>query len=775
MKTPSSPTKAVLERAGPESSTTAAPWGHAPVRIVVEQPPAPQPSGVRERLKARAPRDYPQGKALERLRYFGLQRGLPEPVRPPEGMPAAPATSKARRIVRNVAAAAQPLAPPAFKAAALLPAWRELGPTLIPHGQTYGSGTGASPAVSGRCNGLVVDRNDSRHLVLSSAGGGLWGSLDAGATWAPLTDRQPTLVMGAVAQAPSAPHVMYAGTGEGDSQIPYGVGLLRSSDAGRSWLHVPAAALTGIAVYGLAVHPGEPLQVWIASTAALHASDNGGATVRQVLDGPCWGISIHPLNPQEMFAACEAGLMRSLNGGASWSKVALPGVGSGTRYTRLAVCHGVAQPDVVHVGGCAGDRAMLWRRGAAGGAFTTESVPANMELSQAWYDWCLAAAPHDADLLYWGAIHLYRGQRGAGGYRWSKISSQSNTGSIHPDQHFVTFDPADPHVVYACNDGGVFRSPDGGDSWASLNPGLGITEFEFLAQLDSDPAWVLGGTQDNGSLAHGDLRRWDQIALGDGGDCASVDRGAASICYHSYYDMPVERAAAIGAQAFDWTDVSPPAPDGYAALFYPPLEAGGRVVAKAGATLWVSGDEGDHWDEVALPTSGDADPDLATALAILGDQTVFVGTASGRVYRVHRGAAWSGATVTTLGTVAGGYISDIAVVGSSGRTIWLSCSRAPAQGGHVFRSTDGGRRFVDRSANLPDIPVNALVVDPKNSKVLYAATDRGVRRSRDSGASWSDFSNGLPNVIVGDLILHASQRLLRCGTRSRGAWEVRIS
>jgi hypothetical protein len=611
--------------------------------------------------------------------------------------------------------------------------------------------------------------------VLSSAGGGLWGSTDAGATWAPLTDRQPTLVMGAVAQAPSAPHVLYAGTGEGDSQIPFGVGLLRSSDGGRTWEHVPSAPLTGVAVYALAVHPADPLQVWIASTAGLHVSTNGGATVRALLPGPCWAVSIHPLNPREMFAAVERGLVRSVDGGASWSPIALAGAGGTTRFTRLAVMHAPSRPDIVVAAGCLGTRGLLWRRATAGGAFAAESSPTGMDLTQAWYDWCLGVDPNDPDLVYWGAIDLYRGKRGTAGFHWTKISSRGNGGSsIHPDQHGVVFESGRPGTVYACNDGGLFRSRDGGDSWESLNPGLGVTEFEYLAQLESDPAWVFGGTQDNGSLSHGSLLHWDQVALGDGGDCASVDRGAASICYHSYYDMPVERAAAIGDQAFDWTDVSPPVPDGYAALFYPPLEACGSVLAKAGATLWVSGDEGAHWDEVALPTSGDNDPDVASALAIVGDSAVFIGTASGRMYRVQRGASWATSTVTPLGTLAGAYISDIAVVGTTGRTLWVSCSRAPSRGGRVFRSTDGGRTWVDRSSTLPDLAVNALVIDPKNSKVLYAATDRGVQRTRDSGTSWSDFSNGLPNVIVGDLLLHAAQRRLRAGTRSRGAWEVDI-
>jgi len=92
----------------------------------------------------------------------------------------------------------------------------------------------------------------------------------------------------------------------------------------------------------------------------------------------------------------------------------------------------------------------------------------------------------------------------------------------------------------------------------------------------------------------------------------------------------------------------------------------------------------------------------------------------------------------------------------------------------VYRSTHSGNTWTDRSATLPDIAVNAIVIDPKSSQRLYIATDHGVYRSSTAGTAWQAFGNGLPNVIVGDLLLHAGSRLLRAGTRSRGAWELSL-
>ncbi len=70
--------------------------------------------------------------------------------------------------------------------------------------------------------------------------------------------------------------------------------------------------------------------------------------------------------------------------------------------------------------------------------------------------------------------------------------------------------------------------------------------------------------------------------------------------------------------------------------------------------------------------------------------------------------------------------------------------------------------------------MNAIVIDPKNHRRIFAATDNGVYQSKNSGTKWTDFSNGLPNAVVGDMILHERRRVLRIGTHNRGAWEVDI-
>jgi hypothetical protein len=81
---------------------------------------------------------------------------------------------------------------------------------------------------------------------------------------------------------------------------------------------------------------------------------------------------------------------------------------------------------------------------------------------------------------------------------------------------------------------------------------------------------------------------------------------------------------------------------------------------------------------------------------------------------------------------------------------------------------------VDRTAGLPNIPINSVVVDPADFKRVWVAADVGVYQSLDLGAHWAAFASGLPNAMAVDLLFHRQDRRLICGTRNRGAWVVQV-
>ena len=172
------------------------------------------------------------------------------------------------------------------------------------------------------------------------------------------------------------------------------------------------------------------------------------------------------------------------------------------------------------------------------------NVPAGLNVTQAWYDWYVAATPNNQNQVYIGAIDAFRGSLSGSTATWTNITTQGNN-SIHPDQHCLTFAPNNPQIIYAGNDGGIFRSGNSGANWTARNKGLGITEIEYLGSDPNTWKWLMAGTQDNGTIRYTGSTVWDHIGDGDGGDCG-VNQLNPNVVYHSYYNVSLERSTNKG-------------------------------------------------------------------------------------------------------------------------------------------------------------------------------------------------------------------------------------
>jgi photosystem II stability/assembly factor-like uncharacterized protein len=757
--------------------------------------------GAARKIARRRRARVPGGKALARLNMFLLQRGVaPEPAPPPP--PVLPGGAGARAAAARPVAASSPAdlvaafhsarRQLAAAAAAVPQAWQPLGPYFMPHGQTYGDGPGSRPPVAGRVSCIAVDPGNPDHILCGSAGGGVWETRDRGRTWAPRTDDQPSLSIGALAYDPSNPQRVYAGTGEGDTARSAttnirAAGLLVSDDGGTTWAVQPGTTFIGVSFYALVVDRADGTHILAATTNGLYETLDRGATWSRRRSQLTWSVSMHPLVPtnpaagREVLAGCIDGVFRSTSGGTQWTPVALPGLPSNFQSERFAVCHAPGNGSVAYAVTAGppnvpdpGDpdevmpKPYLWRREAFGGPFTAISAPSDLQTGQAWYDWFAAVAPNNPEVLYVGGINVHRGVRQAdGSWKWTNISAKTPAGdSIHPDQHAITFGPDDPNVVYIGSDGGLYRSPDGGTTWETLDKGLCITEVEFLAQHPEHEAWLLAGTQDNGTIRYEGQQTWYAVDDGDGGDCA-VDSADPYTCYHSYYGPHLEKSTGGGGWN-DWQPTTPKALNNEDALFYPPLDVNGKLVVRGATRVWLSRDAGATWTATPLP----GQPGFPSALAAAAGGRAYVGTETGQIYRLDRsGTAW---TASPLASPApGGYVSDLLADPTNPNELW--CSVNVGGSGAIHRSSDGGTSWTSRSAGLPpNMAVHAIEIDPASTTRLFAGTDVGVFRTDNAGTSWTAFGRGLPNVLVKDLLLHPATRLLRAGTQARGVWEIAL-
>jgi len=107
-------------------------------------------------------------------------------------------------------------------------------------------------------------------------------------------------------------------------------------------------------------------------------------------------------------------------------------------------------------------------------------------------------------------------------------------------------------------------------------------------------------------------------------------------------------------------------------------------------------------------------------------------------------------------------------------------ANSPSTPGHVFRvvctmtSTPcDGFTWTDVDGNLPDIPVDSIIVNPNYPSQVYVGTDFGLYYTDDITANppvWNRFNNGLPNVMIWDMSVDRGSTTLALWTRSRGAY-----
>jgi uncharacterized repeat protein (TIGR01451 family) len=169
-----------------------------------------------------------------------------------------------------------------------------------------------------------------------------------------------------------------------------------------------------------------------------------------------------------------------------------------------------------------------------------------------------------------------------------------------------------------------------------------------------------------------------------------------------------------------------------------------------------------------------------SAIGVGGGQAVYTGSLDGRVYvstdaQVSNNPSW---TRLDNGKLPNRPVSQIAVDRSNYRTAYFAYTgfnaATPSRPGHLYRTKNGGQTFTDISGNLPDSPVNSVVLDPSFPNTLYVGTDVGPFVTYNGGVNWYGLgtATSIPTVAVWQLDLDSSHRLLAAGTHGRGAFSL---
>ncbi|HJZ66922.1 MAG TPA: hypothetical protein VKF81_02170, partial [Blastocatellia bacterium] len=356
----------------------------------------------------------------------------------------------------------------------------------------------------------------------------------------------------------------------------------------------------------------------------------------------------------------------------------------------------------------------------------------------------------------------------------SNVVFSTDPGLIHVDQHSLVFSPHDTGVIYASNDGGIFKSIDGGTSFKPLNQSLSLTQFYSLALDPAHAKSVFGGTQDNGTIMWEPNvrdRTWKRVLGSDGGRCA--------VCLTSPKRVFATRPSgpiSVVHQGAPKANVTFGFEGDRKALIYPLLTAGKKSKLYVGTyRLWVSRvgcyklDPNDPTAWIAPGGNTDltkGNPDKLTAIAVANSNSdvIYTGSGQARVMRsTDGGKNW---TDVSQG-LPNRFVSSIVVDHSNPRAAFITFSGLNCS--HVFKTSDAGATWIDINNGLPNIPVSALIIAPRDPDLLYIGTDIGVFRSKDGGARWELFNNGLPPAIVKAFAIGPGGRIV-AATFGRGVY-----
>ncbi|GAB3203362.1 photosystem II stability/assembly factor-like uncharacterized protein/uncharacterized membrane protein [Pontibacter aydingkolensis] len=642
--------------------------------------------------------------------------------------------------------------------------WVNLGPS---------SSDGGYSGV-GRLNCIAFHPTDPNTFWVGSPAGGLWKTTTGGNSWSTLTDNLPVMGVSAIVVDPTNPNIIYIATGDRDGGNTYSVGVLKSTNGGVTWntTGLNYDVLQYQQVKGLIMHPSNSRMLLAATSDGIHSTTDGGNNWKKEQSGDFQEIIFKPGDPTTVYASTigNAQIYRSTNTGDSWAQIT-----NFSNIYRIALAVTPANPSVV--GALCSD----YYNFGFGGYYTSTNSGETFELTygtekinllhnsyngsgyggQGHYDLCIAISPTNENEIYVGGINTWKSMDG--GTNWT-LSTMWHGGTsapvVHADKHAMAYNPLNPSTLYQCNDGGLYKTINGGESWTDLSNGLEITQFYRLGNSETNSNLTLVGAQDNGTKLRNNTTFTD--VLGGDGMEAIIDYTNANIMYGSLQNGVIRKSTDGGV---NWTGITKDLPSGSWVTPYviDPVNPQ-TLYAGLGGIVYKTTNRGESWTPISdfYLIFGQI-----TSLAVANSNPNILLAASRNymIKTINGGENWFSISIPEYYAS----ISSIEIHPTNPDIIWLTYS-GYIEGVKIFRSDNGGDSWTNITGSLPNLPVNTIEHD-KNTGVLYLGNDLGVFVLHPDMKDWQPFDTGLPNVIVNELEIQYSSGRLRAATYGRGLWE----
>jgi photosystem II stability/assembly factor-like uncharacterized protein len=696
--------------------------------------------------------------------------------------------------------------------------WREIGP--------------ANPG--GRITDIEGVESNPYIIYAGAATGGLWKTTNAGTTWESLFDDQPNASIGDLAVSLSNPDIIYVGTGEANNRnsSPWGAGVFKSTDAGKTWEFVGLKETHHIG--RVIIHPKNPDIVYVAALGHLWGTNKDRGVFKTTDGGKTWqkvlyldertGVTDLAMDPQDsdiLYAAAherlrdhfdagdpedqwgpKAGIYVTEDAGQNWAKVTegLPTEEMG----RIGLDTARSKPGTVYAlvstqktrsfrpGQEPGEEKLELNRG---GIFKSTDygktwTHMNMHNNRPSYYSQIRVDPNDENVIWMCGSPLAYSEDGG---KTLKIGPEVQ-GDTHIDYHALWIDPNNSDHVLVGGDGGINITYDRGKNWDIVTQ-IGLAQFYAIAADMRKPYYVYGGLQDNGNWGGPSRsRRGSGIVNNDWFPLSNADGFVSQVDPTDfntvYYEIQNGYLMRLDLRTWETTVLRPQPPrpkkgeqmeryrfDWNSPVIISPHNP--HTLYFGGNKLFKTVNRGERWSVISPDLTANPESPYSAIVSIdespLKPGLIWIGTNDGNIQLTQDdGASWTLLSDKMTGAPKSYWVKRVEASNhAAGRAyVVLDGHRHDDQNPYIYVTEDFGETWKKITAGLPEGSVYVVREDYKNPDLLFAGTEFAVYISLDRGETWERFMNGLPTVPVHDLLIHPRDIDLIAGTHGRGAWIV---
>lgn len=676
------------------------------------------------------------------------------------------------------------------------------------------------PFRAGRTVGAVGIPKQPNVFFIGVNNGGVWKTTDAGRTWHPLFDDQPTGSIGDVAVAESDPNIIYAGSGEGlplRPDLSVGDGVYKSTDGGKTWRNM--GLKDGQQIGGLAVDPKNPNRIFVAMCGhpfgpnqerGVFRSLDGGETWQKVLykdeNTGAMQVTIDPTNPQVVYADLYevrhgpwengqwqgpgSGLYKSTDGGSTWKQLTkgLPTFEQGLGRIGFDISRSNANILLATVdanqqnGGIyrSEDAGESWRKlGNDPRTWGRGSDFAEIKIH-----------PKNPDIIFVANTGTYKSSDGGKTF----VAFKGAPGG--DDYHRIWINPEQPDTMIFAADQGATITVNGGETWSSWYNQATAQLYHVITD-NRWPYWVYSGQQESGSIAvksRGDYgaitwHDWRTVGVDEYGYVAP-DPLNPDITYGgrnpTRYDWKTGQTQSVAPEAlrsgkYRMLRTMP--------ILFSPVDK--KSLYLASNVLWKTMNGGNSWEIISPDLTRESydipanvgkysKPEMATMArrgviyTITPSQqdlnTIWVGTDDGLIHRTTDGGKnWKNITPPELKSWMKVSLMDASHFDNDTAYAAINTLRLDDLRPHIYRTHDGGKTWKHITNGIPNgTTVNVVREDPQRKGLLFAGTEQAVFVSFDDGENWQSLRLNMAASSIRDLVIKDDDIVV--GTHGRGFW-----